>query len=371
MSSINTQNTQYVYVANASDRIQIFNQSGTEVTTAITDNNTIVRIKFTTPGGTVRYSPFFKFGDLSNKIKVDTSALTEQVSYLGYNTTSGSLDSTADKYFGIKINLDHQTNIGNNSPEVETIPAYSATASQEELAKTLMIEAIANKNISKFIKVDRVSNGTITEFTNDVTVVNGGKSVTCTSHGASAGSFVRIQGATYKIDSVTTNAFVLDVAYQGESETIDVSATTDLAGTLASVTNWGIRFVGTTPVDTFKPAQNTPFVVRFSIEAPEFDTATVTYSTRPSIGIGTYQQIAFLESRAQFEERDRYVQAYPPNERDINAISTNSYDCISFIASDNTYTSPTTGVNPVSLYSFLLAFESSLNYDGVDTVLVV
>jgi hypothetical protein len=150
-----------------------------------------------------------------------------------------------------------------------------------------------------------------------------------------------------------------------------VASTVDQAAAAASITNWGIRFTGMTPVSNFNPVVDEPFVVRFSVQAPEFLIAVVDYAIDPTMGSGTYQQVSAQEAYSQFHNRDRVIQSYPPTVRVIVADSAKSYDILAFGASDKVYVSATTGHNPQSPFSFSLAFDSALgnDYDDVDVVL--
>ena len=372
MASINEKDLTNVYVANAADLIQVVDEAGTVLTTLITDPKKIIRIKQTLPSGVIKFSPFFKFGEMFNDTKLDTTPLVEQISFLGYNGTTGALDSTIDTYYGIKIALDHQYNIGNNSPVMKTIPFFSTVATQEHVAKGLMESAIAQfkRDAQRFIKFDRVTDATLTELAADTTVTYNGTEVLSAGHGLTAGQYISLRGATYVVKSATTNDLQLDLPYQGVSEVIVVLSTVDQAASAATITNWGIRFVGVTPVSSFNPQVDTQYVVAFTVQAPDF-TAEVTDDTLPTMGSGTYQLVAFDESYAQFHNKDKFVDTYPARIATILADTAKAYDILSFKAVDKVYTSPTTGINPISTFGFTLCFDSGLgnDYDDVDVVL--
>jgi hypothetical protein len=199
-----------------------------------------------------------------------------------------------------------------------------------------------------------------------------GTEVLSAGHGLTAGDYISLRGATYVVKSATTNALQLDLPYQGVTEVIDVSTTVDQAASAATISNWGIRFVGITPVSSFNSQVDTPYVVAFTVQAPDF-TAEFTNSALPTMGSGAYQLVAFDESYAQFHNKDKFVDTYPARIATIVASNVKSYDILSFKAFDRTYTSATTGMNPVSPFGFTLCFDSALanNYDDVDVVLVI
>ena len=79
--------------------------------------------------GTLHKSPVFDGGDYQNAEYEADAARTEQITYLGYNGTSGSMDNSNSTYFGLKIVLNHTFGTLNNSPLIKTVPYKTVSSS--------------------------------------------------------------------------------------------------------------------------------------------------------------------------------------------------------------------------------------------------
>lgn len=298
------------------------------------------------------------------------SARVEQVSYLGYNGTSGSLDAANSTYYGIRVTLNHTFGMFNNSPLMLTFPYKTdASATQSEVAAGLAnaATAVLDRQAFKCMKVERINSGAqanaIAAAT--VSVVNGGKQIVTSDDETAVllnGTIVRFgtSGAgtapCYIIESQDAGAgaariYTLDQKYQGATDA------TFAAATFETVTegNWGLKFTGISVADAaFAPGVDEPFVSSFTIQSDDFTTATVTYTTKPFIGTGTYQLVADAEARSQFDKGLRTTSRYPLSTSNLDAISGDTYNIFGFEVLNDDYISPTTGVRPVSKQRVLL-----------------
>lgn len=332
--------------------------------------------------GVLQYSPVFTPATLKNAFAVENEARVEQVSYLGYNGTSGSLDAVNSTYYSLRVVLDSTFGMLNNSPLMLTIPYKSdASATQREVAANLAIAgtAIFNRQAFKPIMVERINSGAQADAIHDHTldVTNGSKTVTFSDDSdafVTAGTILRIggtgAGATpcYLVASRTSaTVFELDQPYQGATATV-------AHGNVESVTegNWGLMFHGISVTDAnFNPVTDEPFVVSFTLQPSEnFTTAVVTNSVVPVIGSGTYQQVSALEAYCQGQHKDHVISAYPPTVRLFQAVVGESYHIYSFEIWDEKYVSVTTGVRPISPTRIVIALDKDLD-DAFATVLGV
>lgn len=110
-------------------------------------------------GNQLIYSPFFDMAKITNPIHEDYVAPVEQVSYVGYNGTTGSLDGVANKLVVMQVILQHTMATLNNSPMIKTVPYKTVGATQAELALGLVNSAnsVFNKRTTpdSLIKFER------------------------------------------------------------------------------------------------------------------------------------------------------------------------------------------------------------------------
>jgi len=364
---------------------------GTNVTeqTAITASANRFYFGYRSDDGILQRSPTFQGNQITNATKIDTVALTEQISYLGYNGTAGSMDDSDSTYFG----LNHTFGLLNNSPLIKTIPFKTASSSSQTDLTFGLVQAgyKAFKNLPnadvKFEAVCNVAASATNDFTNIVTIVNGAKTfavATNLTYNTAAGTLAVGDYIRFADDSLNGTLHVSDPVYKVTAinalvvtvdRPIDIpsGAWTDagdgsqvIPAATAEAADWGIRMTGNTPdtvAEGFNPRTDTPFVVNFEVLSDDFETAEVTYATASAIGTGTYQLISSMEAYTQFQNKDRHVSAYPPHSVRIDAEATKGYDMYSFEIMDEVYASATTGINPRSKGRIVIAVEETLATD--------
>lgn len=130
--------------------------------------NQVVRFVQRT-GNELLYTPYFKVGDATCTLQSYT-APTEQVSYVGYNGTAGSLDVINSNNYVIGIDLKDFTR-GNI---YHKFGAYKSTSSaaQLDIATGLTDSLIRNfaNEPNQWVKFSRTGNGTVAAFTGSSTV---------------------------------------------------------------------------------------------------------------------------------------------------------------------------------------------------------
>jgi len=359
----------------AAGSVAIVDSSNTVEENSILSSDSKYRIVQKLANGKLVYSPYFKGSQISVEGK-EYVASTEQVSYLGYNTTSGSLGTIAvDDLLTLSVYLHQTSPVVNNTPLVKTIPFKAQAATQENASKGLLesFDRQFAREPYPMIKAERVYSGALTELTNDTTVTNGSKTVASDGHGLTAGDIVSLRDIAYVVTSATTNEFVLDTPYKGDTETIVVASTVDQAASAAAGGDWGIKFTGLNRFASvgFDPVTDTYSKVRFTISADGFDSSvSITEDTEATEGEGTYYQVANQEIYSAMNSyAGRYVQAYPPTKYRTEADDSTTYDTLVLNATDSNYTSATTGINPKSLYTMIIRLDSTLTGDAVDTAL--
>ena len=331
----------------------------------------LTRIAYRNTKSVLSFSVPFVAAEIKNGGYSAYSARVEQVTYLGYNGTSGSMDAANSTYYGLQIVLNHTFGMLNNSPLVVTIPYKSdASATQSEVVAGLAIAgtAVFKRQAYKPIKIERINSGAVANALGIATasVVNDGKQVVFNEDMTAlvvVGTILRLGGLgagtspTYIVASVDAGVaaariYTLDQEYQGATNAALA------ANLIESVTegNWGLKFTGISVTDAnFNPVVDEPFVVSFELGTRDFSTAAATYTTKPYIGTGTYQLVAAQEARSQFENKTREISAYPPTVRNIDAVAGNTYNIFAFEVWKDNFVDATTGVRPVSRVRYELA----------------
>jgi len=320
---------------------------------------------FMNTNGVLQKSPVFDGGTIANAVSKDYAALTEQVSYLGYNGTSGSLDAANATYYSLGIVLNHTFGLLNNSPLIKTVPFKSTAATQSNIAAGLANAGTSafSRNPNTDVKFERINSGAALTALGDITATNGSKTIKSASDDTgniSVGSIIRLGGSgagtdpCYVVASLDAGVgaarlYTLDQKFQGTTVSAEADAETVTEG------NWGLKLTGVSCTDAkFNPITDTPYVASFEVELGEnFSTAEMTYTTKPDIGFGTYQLVSYDEAFSLFNVKDKQVNAYPPQPNhtfESKQVLSDAYNLIEFEASDSKFSSATTGLNPISKF---------------------
>lgn len=370
---------------------------GAEVDTVLSTQGSTADIWFAAKraDGTIMRSPRCKWANMVEKYSNVYIAPVEQESFLGYNGVSGSMDSTLG-YYSLSVVLDHTFGLLNNSPLIKTVPYKLATATQSALTIGLVDAGYTafSRDPHRDVQFEAICNTAVDanyDITNDTIIVNGSKVINVANnltYNTAAGTlvvgdFIRIADDSlngtlaltdpvYRVEEINTLAVTLDrpVDVPSGTWTDAGDGIQVITAAQALAANWGIRFQGSTPCTTsanFNPITDTPFQVNFKVTSDDFSTATMTYSTTPFIGNGTYPLVSFDEYQSQFERRNRHVQAYPPAPNyTFQAATGLTYNTIDFSGSDSAYVSATTGINPKSKFRVKIYYYKDAG--AVDTV---
>lgn len=336
------------------------------------------------------YSPFFTVGD-ANIQRMNFLAEVPQIAYLGLNHDDvGELDATAGATYTLGVILRHTAGIMNTSPVIKTVPAYNQSGTQYGLATTLLeaFNRLMNLKHRTPIIVERITDGDATEAiavgmgaTPDLHVTKGSNAVVAedtpqvNGDPIAVGDWIAIEvggdQVCYKVVSIVdSETFEIDQPYAGESGTIsqgDWGTVDD-----PDVGNWGLRFTSI-PVDpvSFDAVSDNYRPVDFSlswdrVSAPDTanpDPTTVTYHQASRPGMGTFMEVAMREVYTTMNEGNPFISAYPPTKYRRAADPTNEYHTWIINATDDEYSSPTTGQKPVSKYNIYVCVDRTLADD--------
>ena len=339
-------------------------------------------------------SDMIKQNNIINVKGVVDAAAAQQVSYIGYNGTSGSITATNSKLYVVRIKLKEEDYTGIGQGTLYNSPYKSdASATQVEVAcglalalsNTLRRQAVQSIKPELIASVAHSATGT---FAHTTTIVQGSKVVTVatnkqynTNVELAVGDFIRIAGSTgapavtdptYKVVSLdSTTTFSVDRPIESASGTYLTTSLNVTVLTAAKIAagNLGIKLTGIAREFILPKYRNS--VVSFEVgldSTLSFGTTAVTYSTKASKGNGTYSQIAQLEWDLAGNDGNVYRGDFMHSFPTAVASSSKTYDqiAITYFADPNT---GGIGGSPRRQKQLCLAFETGFsNNEAPDIV---
>lgn len=287
-------------------------------------------------------SPAITKGNTSFSI-AKYKAAVQQVTYVGYNLTTGSLPTANNSDFWIKIRK-RDNDAANRSQPMSLFAGpvkTDASGTQEELAFALAkngLKNFAQEPANGYLKFEVVSNGTLAAIgTATLAATNGSKLLTYSAaHSLAVGDLVFIAGATYKVATVPSATTVtLNIAFQGTTVAALATGTTYASthGKLTVPTAFGIRLTGVVApfdVNAFRDYYANRWTTSFS------DSSTLITVTGAQNGNGVWQQVAMDEYLSYGFEGQNNQLAVPsvPRDQKVKIPGTGGY-----VAADCTYSS--------------------------------
>ena len=272
---------------------------------------------------------------------------SEQVSYIGYNGTSGTMDATVNNFFLIKLEHTPNAFLYGKRPASYKYGTFQSGATATALSnsigliKSLIQNFRANRTTDWRVKSELVADGTgvvlaDTDLTS-ITFTKYSKTAVVTTSGAvsafAAGTYIRVgAGATTYTNPVVkvvssgsaagagTFNVVLDFVWQGDTTTV---VRTNLY-TVATPGNVGIKITGLKQkydVNRWRQYDK----VRFNTFLEGFDAAVVT-TTAAFDGVAVYEQAANDEYISWGDEGQVFVDQVPPLFREQDAIVGTQYN---------------------------------------------
>jgi hypothetical protein len=267
---------------------------------AATDKFFIVQGKGT--GVPLMKSPALTKGNISITTSKFKSAV-QQVTYVGYNGTSGAL--TASNATGYWIKVRKRDNDAANRSQPMSLFAgpvlTDASATQEEVAYLLFkngVKNFAQEPANGYLRLEVVSaQASVTDGTaTTITIAKGSKIGTLNAAATTfvVGDNIRI-GTTltspvYKITALSSTTITFNVAFQGDSVT--TAAIRYFTAANAATAAYGVRLTGVEApfnVNTFRDYYANRFTVTFS------DPTVLITSTGANDGTGVWQKVAMDE----------------------------------------------------------------------------
>lgn len=291
----------------ATGQIGVFLVGSTTAKTDALASGDKFTIAYKNSKGVVTETPVMEYDTLRDKSAVDYEAPSQRVRYIGYNGTSGSIEAVNNNDYVAHIFwYDNSKTFGYGKP-VKFAAYYSSdSATQTEIATGLVKNF--NKNFArenpKLIKAEVLldDGGTAITGTGDLTVKNGSKYVeagTDVDAELSVGDYIRFgtdkDDPTYKVVDLNTTDDIatLDTPYQGESETIDEGDAEYISASDAESAAAGVKLEALPLTKDFDPGVIRYDFTEFHVELKDdFGSTDITEGTKPSLGAGTYWEVA-------------------------------------------------------------------------------
>jgi hypothetical protein len=251
-------------------------------------------------------------------------AAVQQVTYVGYNGTTGALPVANSTDFYIKIRK-RDNDAANRSQPMSLFAGpvqTDSTGTQEELAFALAKNGIRNFNqepANGYLRFELVSNAvSVTDGTaTSITIAKGSKVGTLNAAATTfvVGDVIRmgttLTSPVYKIVALSTTTITFNIPLQGDS--ITAGAIRYFTAANAATAAFGVRLTGVVApfnVNTMRDYYANRFTTTFS------DSSTLVTVTGAQNGNGVWQQVAMDEYLSYGFEGENNQLAVPSLARD-------------------------------------------------------
>jgi hypothetical protein len=281
---------------------------------------------------------------LRKYLKKAAIASQEEIWTLGFDGTTGAFDVINDNLYLLNIDMNESSVFGFGQDRVKYgVFKSDASATEEEIATGLMESLIANfsREPEQDILFELLNGGASAAVAPTANLVKNSDQVTFSAaHGLNAGDYIRVGAATtdavYRIKAVVdASTVLLDVAYQGASNTAAVVESIDSATAQAAA--YGIRFTGI--AREFEVGKLHYQKVRFDLLPKDFGVTPALKVQGALEGSGQYEQIAELEHATQGNEGNYYRSRAngPLDPKRADAVAGTSYDMFTLVYEKSTH----------------------------------
>jgi len=339
--------------------------------------------------GQLNYSPRIFAKDVSTFKGIDgVAGTTEQVTIIGYNGTTGSIDNSSTEYLLTYVG-DWDDMMWSEQKYRKVYDYATLSPTQQKIAQTLS----ANFNLDSFksnnqgvapqVKCELLNDGTAADWTSagTVAVVNGSNIATLSATSANAqvvGAVLRLGstgsgvGTTVPVyvvvgtpstdSSLSSTQVRLHTFFQGTTAAA-LDATSGDAGIVASVTNWGLKFTGLPLTWGIPPYSDFKFnKVTFHFDLKGFGETTVSNPTTASRGQGDYREVAEFEYFSQGNDGalNRTVIPLPIGRHYTDTTGTiAAYDTVAIESADTQRASAITRTAAMRIQTFVFIPDTS------------
>ena len=282
----------------------------------------------------------------SSNISIHKAAV-QQVTYVGYNGSAGTLSASNNTRYWIKVRK-RDNDAANRSQPMSLFAGpvlTDASATQEEVAYLLLkngVKNFAQEPANGYLRLEVVSNqASVTDASaTTITIAKGSKIGTLNAAATTfaVGDNIRI-GTTltspvYKITALSSTTITFNVAFQGDS--VSATAIRYFTAANAATAAYGVRLTGVEApfnVNTFRDYYANRFTVTFS------DSTVLVKSDGANDGNGVWQKVAMDEYMSYGFDGSNNQLAVPSIARDqvvkipgvnSNTVLSSRYSALSF-----------------------------------------
>lgn len=326
--------------------IGIFTPAGTRVTeaTAATVNEFII-VKKTASGGVPLVSGVINKNNIKRAVRKVYTAAVDQVTVIGYNGTSGSIDVTNDNTYHVRVNLTQGLTSNHGGLYIKHGFYTSDTSATEfEIASNLHTALINefSKEADKVVKTQMLANhagAATTGATGTVSVVKGSRFAACSVSATAEfeiGGLVRLGTATtapvYKIVNASGTTLELNAAVTETTGDYVAGAAEFITAAQAVAASYGLVLTAVQGGYKVGKLENDLRPETHTVSLEGFGT-TITTLTASNPGSGTERQVKSLEWFYQGNEGD-YFRMGEPNIYPSRAEVSGNYDLIDIVTEE-------------------------------------
>lgn len=359
----------------ASGEILVLDNTGVELTPGktIADSDWIQiaqgRGATVTDGQTVVKSARIFGKDLLSVTAKSYSAANEQITYIGFNGTSGSIvvsgiGSTTPGFVYVTPRTTNGVFVSHKLQRIYQYASTAALATDYGAADTIAMAVNAER--TRFYKAEVMASSTTSGANDAAVVVTNGSAVIAVPNvvavPAAVGDWIRIGASNaatvpvYRIASISGNNVTLTMPYQGTTGTATCYHLTSanlISGDMG-VKLTGIPFKWKLGFFDYDKS-------RFDVQVnTAFGTTNLTRSTEASKGNGVYEQVAELE-RFSYISEGALMQglALPKDDGRTDATSGSNYDIIAIEFQDTSDSRPVSGTKPAKQLLYLCIVDGA------------
>lgn len=350
--------------------IGIFTPAGARVTeaTAATVDKFII-VKKTANSGVPLVSGVINKNNIKTAVRKVYAAAVNQVTYIGYNGSTGSIDVTNDNHYHVRVNL--RQGLTSNHGGLYLKHAFynsDASATQLEIASNLHTSLINefSKEADKVIKTQMLCNDAGVATAGTVDVVTGSKYIYASVPGDfEVGGLVRLGTATtapvYKVESITGSNIKLNAPVTETSAQYAIAAAEGVTAALAAAASYGLKLTTVPSAYKVGKLENDLRAETFEVTLEGFDT-TVLSTTAGNSGTGTERQVKSMEWFFQGNEGNIYRMGEPYIDP-IRSEASGNYDLIDIITEEIYTGSMNAGpINKVYTLAIPATIAAATNY---------
>tara|TARA_R100000951_G_scaffold54911_2_gene46143 strand:+ start:379 stop:1605 length:1227 start_codon:yes stop_codon:yes gene_type:complete len=301
--------------------------------------------------GNVRFTPLFKFANITSKVAQADVARSEQSSVIGWDGASGSIEAINSNRYTVRVNFKNNVSMFSEQSDLHFFEYVSdASATQLEIADRIQQAMCANEKFSgkrsgknrASVSVELLSAAVVTEdvaaSTGTAAFVNGSKSVTIGATPTFAvGDYISAAAddatARYKVVAIDGNVATLSVPFQGATTTPGDGVAKRIDAATMAAAAAGLKITGLEQEWKLGLIPDAGNQITFEVSLDGWGGTTPVANTAAAIGSGHPRAIADLEWFAQGSAGAPYRHGAVPSNADLitlyaDGASATSYNMI-------------------------------------------